>query len=92
MSGGEAKPAVWANWADFSKRMNEFTQKINEAAQTAKGKGQDAALANILDVLTCKSCHKVWRQGARLDASHHAQSELLHRTAECGIAISSNSR
>jgi cytochrome c556 len=60
--GGEAKPAVWAHWADFSKRMNEFTQKINEAAQTAKDKGQDAALANILDVLTCKSCHKVYRE------------------------------
>jgi cytochrome c556 len=42
--------------------MNEFAQKINEAAQTAKDKGQDAALANIFDVLVCKSCHKVYRE------------------------------
>jgi cytochrome c556 len=59
--GGEAKPDVWAKWDDFSRRMTEFAQKSSQAAKIAKEKGQDEALANILDVLTCKSCHDVYR-------------------------------
>jgi cytochrome c556 len=60
--GGQAKPAVWANWADFSKRMNEFAQKTAQAAKVAKEQGKEAALSNILDQLTCKSCHEVYRE------------------------------
>jgi cytochrome c556 len=59
--GGEAKPEVWANWPDFSKRMNEFAQKTSQSAKIAKDRGPDAALADILDVLTCKSCHETYR-------------------------------
>jgi cytochrome c556 len=61
VQGGEAKPEVWRNWADFSKRMNEFADKTREAAKMAKEKGSDVALANILDALTCKSCHEIYR-------------------------------
>jgi cytochrome c556 len=60
--GGESKTQVWANWADFSKRMNEFAQKTAEAAKTANEQGKDAAMTNIVDALTCKSCHDVYRQ------------------------------
>jgi cytochrome c556 len=60
--GGQAKPTVWSNWPDFSKRMNELAQRTAEAAKVAKEKGKDAALSNILDQLTCKSCHDVYRQ------------------------------
>ena len=60
--GGQAKPDVWANWADFSKRMNEFAQRTAQAAKVAKEQGKEAALSNILDQLTCKSCHDVYRQ------------------------------
>ena len=60
--GGEAKPEVWSKWDDFSKRMNEFVQKIAAAAKMAHEQGKDAALANILDVMTCKSCHEVYRR------------------------------
>lgn len=60
--GGQAKPAVWANWADFSKRMNEFAQRTAQAAKVAKEQGKEAALSNILDQLTCKSCHEVYRE------------------------------
>jgi cytochrome c556 len=60
--GGQAKPDVWANWADFSKRMNEFAQKTAQAAKVAKEQGKEAALSNILDQLTCKSCHEVYRE------------------------------
>ncbi|HEY4366230.1 MAG TPA: cytochrome c [Steroidobacteraceae bacterium] len=61
VAGGEAKPEVWANWPDFSKRMTEFAQKAAQAAKTAKAGGKDEVLTNILDVLTCKSCHDVYR-------------------------------
>jgi cytochrome c556 len=60
--GGEAKPEVWSDWADFSRRMNEFARNTSEAAKIAKERGTDAALANILDQLTCKACHKVYRE------------------------------
>jgi cytochrome c556 len=59
--GGEAKPEVWANWADFSKRMNEFAQKTAEMAKISKEKGNDAALQNVVDALSCKACHDVYR-------------------------------
>lgn len=59
--GGESKPEVWAKWDDFSKRMNEFAQKTAAASKLAKEKGATAAMTNILDVLTCKSCHEVYR-------------------------------
>src|SRR5580700_9051028 len=61
VTGGEAKPAVWTNWADFSRRMNEFAQNTSQAAKIAKDQGADAALGNILDVLTCNACHKIYR-------------------------------
>jgi cytochrome c556 len=59
--GGEAKPEIWSNWPDFSKRMNEFVQNMSEATKTAKEKGNDAALSDILDKLTCKGCHEIYR-------------------------------
>src|SRR4051812_23464571 len=61
VQGGEAKPEVWAHWDDFSKRMNEFAQKTAAAAKTAKAGGKDEVLTNILDALTCKSCHDDYR-------------------------------
>ena len=62
VQGGEAKPNVWSDWPDFSKRMNDFIQKISTAAKTANEQGKDAALGTILDALDCKSCHDVYRQ------------------------------
>jgi cytochrome c556 len=60
--GGEAKPAVWSNWPDFSKRMNEFAQKTAAAAKAAHDSGNEAGLAQLSDALTCKSCHELYRQ------------------------------
>lgn len=61
--GGEAKPEVWLNWADFSKRMNEFARKSAEAAAMAKQKRYDDPLLGekIIDALSCKSCHDTYR-------------------------------
>jgi len=60
--GGEAKAEVWTNWPDFSKRMNEFARLTREAAKVAKEQGFGAAGPIIVDALTCKSCHEVYRQ------------------------------
>jgi cytochrome c556 len=59
--GGDSKPEVWSNWADFSKRMDDFAKKTAEAAKIAHTQGGQAALANMLDVLSCKSCHDKYR-------------------------------
>lgn len=59
--GGEAKPEVWANWPDFSKRMTAFAQKTAEMAKISKEQGNDAALQNVVDALSCKACHDVYR-------------------------------
>jgi cytochrome c556 len=60
--GGEAKPDVWSNWADFSQKMNDFAQKTAAAAKVAQGKGNNAALAGVMDALTCKGCHDTYRE------------------------------
>lgn len=59
--GGEAKPEVWSNWSDFSKRMNEFAQKTDEMDKMAKSQGNEAALGMVVDALSCKSCHDNYR-------------------------------
>ena len=60
--GGEARPEVWAHWADFSKRMTEFAQKTADVARLAHEQGKDAALAEAVGALTCKGCHDSYRQ------------------------------
>ena len=59
--GGEAKPEVWSNWLDFSKRMTEFSQKTAQAAEAAKYKSYDSLGPEIIDALSCKQCHDVYR-------------------------------
>lgn len=60
--GGEAKPDVWANWPDFSKRMNEFAKKTAEMAKKAHEQGKEAGLADVVDALSCKGCHDTYRK------------------------------
>lgn len=62
VAGGEAKPTVWSDWPDFSKRMNDFAKRTAAVAKLAKEKGFDAVpSADLLDALSCKSCHDVYR-------------------------------
>jgi len=63
--GGQAKPEVWSNWADFSKRMNEFAQGTAAMAKLAHEQGKDAGLAKVMDALSCKKCHDTYRQEKR---------------------------
>ncbi|MDY6949143.1 MAG: cytochrome c [Pseudomonadota bacterium] len=60
--GGEAKPEIWANWADFSKRLDELTAYTDAVASAAKSGGLAAAGPKISDTKTCKGCHDQYRQ------------------------------
>ena len=62
--GGEARPEVWNNWADFSKRMNDFAKNTALVAAQAKGKrSDDPELGEaVVDALSCKSCHDAYRK------------------------------
>ena len=60
--GGQAKPEVWSNWADFSKRMNEFAQNSAAMAKLAHEQGKEAGLAKVMDALSCKKCHDTYRR------------------------------
>lgn len=61
VEGGDAKAEVWANWDDFSSRMNEFAERTATMARTAHDKGKDEALLQAMDALTCKQCHDDYR-------------------------------
>lgn len=61
VEGGESRPEVWTNWADFQAKMKDFETKTAAAAKTAREEGKDAALGNILDALRCKDCHDLYR-------------------------------
>jgi cytochrome c556 len=60
--GGEAKPEVWANWADFSKRMNEFAQRTAAVAKMGHEQGKENALTEAVGALNCKGCHEIYRK------------------------------
>ena len=60
--GGKAKPEVWDNWADFSKRLNELVANTSDLAKTAQEGGVAAAAPKLKTALTCNTCHDVYRQ------------------------------
>lgn len=60
--GGEAKPEVWSQWPDFSKRMREFAEKTAAAAKLGHTASPEEALSNMLDVMDCKGCHETYRE------------------------------
>ncbi len=59
--GGAAKPEVWSNWADFSKRMKEFAEKSAEMAKVGREQGVDQAAMLVIEALPCKGCHDDYR-------------------------------
>ncbi len=61
VEGGDAKAEVWAQWDDFSSRMNDFAAKTAAMSKTAHEKGKDEALLQVMDALTCKQCHDTYR-------------------------------
>ena len=59
--GGEAKPEVWANWADFLKRMQALAQGAEEMAKASEGNNLQAVSGLIVTALPCKECHDTYR-------------------------------
>jgi cytochrome c556 len=59
--GGEAKPEVWANWADFAKRMQSLAQGAEEMAKASEGNNLQAVSGLIVTALPCKECHDTYR-------------------------------
>lgn len=61
VEGGRAKPEVWAEWDDFSKRLDEMAAAAADLASAAK-QGGVAAVTPKLGSLSCKGCHDVYRE------------------------------
>jgi len=59
--GGRSKPEVWADWADFSQRLDKFIAGAQELAQAAQTGDAAAAAARLPTALDCKGCHDVYR-------------------------------
>ena len=64
--GGAAKPEVWKDWADFTKRMKEFAEKSAEMAKVGREQGAEQAAMLVIEALPCKGCHDVYRDEKKL--------------------------
>jgi len=60
--GGRAKPEIWTNWDDYSKRMESFVAKSEEMAKIADTGDINAVTEIMVDAMPCKSCHDVYRE------------------------------
>jgi cytochrome c556 len=60
--GGQAKPNVWTDSADFNKRMDELAANTDALAKAADSGGVEAVASRIQSALTCKSCHDQYRE------------------------------
>lgn len=59
--GGSASPDVWSNWADYSKRMEEFVSNSEKMATVAETGNVSAVTQLMVDAMPCKACHDVYR-------------------------------
>lgn len=65
VAGGRSKPEVWANWEDFSQRLDRFVAGAQELAEAAQAGDAAAAAAKLPKTLDCKGCHEVYRAPAK---------------------------
>lgn len=59
--GGDAKPEIWDDWDDFSKRLDELAASTAALADLADDGGIEAAGPKVKEALTCKGCHDDYR-------------------------------
>lgn len=59
--GGSAKPEVWSNWGDYSKRMEAFIANTEKMARVAETGNVSAMTELMVDAMPCKGCHDVYR-------------------------------
>jgi cytochrome c556 len=60
--GGNAKPEVWSNWADFSKRLDELVATTADLASAAQHDSVAVVGGKLKSTLKCKSCHETYRK------------------------------
>jgi cytochrome c556 len=60
LPGGNSKPEVWSNWADFSKRIDALVASSDQLAKAAKDGSAAAIGPRIKSTLDCESCHKIY--------------------------------
>jgi cytochrome c556 len=60
VQGGDSKPEVWKQWADFEKKADAFAAATADLAKAAKASGVGAA-SGMRAALTCKGCHDDYR-------------------------------
>ena len=59
--GGNAKPEVWAHWADFSKGLDELVATTADLAAAAQHDNVATVGAKLRSTLKCKGCHDTYR-------------------------------
>ena len=57
--GGDAKPEIWANWADFSGKMTALATAAEAVAKNARAGNMDQK--TVMGMFTCRGCHDVDR-------------------------------
>lgn len=62
VAGGNAKPEVWNDWADFSKRLDELVAATADLAAAAPHESVAAISDKLGSTLKCKSCHDTYRK------------------------------
>lgn len=60
--GGATKPEAWANWDDFSKRLDDMVVKTEHMAEVAKTGNVTAVTELVADAIPCRSCHMAYRK------------------------------
>ncbi len=59
----EAKPAIWREWSDFEKKMENFTAAASRLAQTSTSGDWGQVRKTFIGVAdTCKACHDKYRE------------------------------
>jgi cytochrome c556 len=63
--GGNSKPAVWASWADFAKRLDALVASTAELAKAAQSGPVTAVGPKLESALNCQSCHDTYMVPAK---------------------------
>jgi cytochrome c556 len=62
VTGGRSKDNVWANRADFAKRMDDFVRESDAMAKLGEAGNLNGVTEKMIAALPCKECHDVYRE------------------------------
>lgn len=65
VAGGNSKPEVWSNWADFAKRLDALTAATASLAKASQDGGAAAVGPKLDATLDCKGCHDTYMVPAK---------------------------